>query len=180
MHLAMSLREQWLQAISSRLQPQTPDNKDEYNSIEYDIVIYRLIVSLVEVDLRDIMLDKEISKNGLIDEKASCQVSRTGEVFWMPGESIASIIHEKIQARRDTILKQLLLTPEISAKYKLLKDTDNDKDKDLDSLKDRVLKRNKEILLETESLNKNKGEYGTNNNYKTLYDRLQQEENSEE
>lgn len=170
MGLAISLRDQWMQAISSRLQPQTSNNKDEYNSIEYDIVIYRLIVSLVEVDLRDIILDNEISRNGLIEEHSSCQISKTGEVYWMPGESVASIVHEKIQTRRDTILKQLLLTPEISAKYKLLKDENEEKKNDIDELKDRVNKRNKELLLENEKLSNVSPEYGTRNEYKTIYD----------
>lgn len=171
MGLAMNLREQWIKAISSRLIPQNRENFNEYNSVQYDIVIYRLIVSLVESDLYDIMMDNEMSIHGLVDLQASCIISRTGNLTYIPGESAASIIHEKVQARRDTILKQLLLTPEISAKYKLINKTLDDSEEDIDELKAKVMLRNKQIAEEQENMKQEKNNYGALNEYKTIYER---------
>lgn len=178
MGLAMNLRDQWLEAISSRLTPQDNNNKDEYNSVRYDIVIYRLIVSLIETDLYDIMMDNEMSTNGLVDPEASCVVLRSGEITYIPGESASSIIHEKIQSRRDTILRQLLLTPEISAKYKLINKNVDSSDEDIDELKDRVNQRNKQIIEEKTNMEKAKNKYGTDGEYVTIYERVNTNDNS--
>jgi hypothetical protein len=93
--------------------------------IESDIVVHNIIWGIVESDMIELRLNGVIAEDGMIIEVPAVVNQETGEVYYKEEESAAMRIKERVAKRRDQLLRQLLATPEMAAKYKRKGEQDN-------------------------------------------------------
>ena len=93
--------------------------------IESDIVVHNIIWGIVESDMIELRLNGIIAEGGLLVEVPAVVNTETGQVYNKEEESAAMRIKERIAKRRDQLLRQLLATPEMAAKYRRKGEQDN-------------------------------------------------------
>lgn len=104
------LYEDYVRAIANR-QEEEPEN------IRKDMIFHNLITNLVEVDITINRLRTIIANNGNADEFVNTINQETGETYNKREEIVESKILERYDKKRNELLKQLLLTPEMMVKY---------------------------------------------------------------
>lgn len=115
--LAHMFIEEYLLSMSARLGLE-PDELRE------DVVAYNMIIGVVETDIVNMRLNSTIGEDGMVQSDPAAINSETGEVYYKDEEAVAVRIKDRVQRRRDNLLKQLLATPEMQAKYRRPKDSD--------------------------------------------------------
>jgi len=83
------------------------------------IIEFNQIMSLIECDLLDMRARCKLNEEGMTRMVTTFINSRTGDTAENEDLSLMFAIKEKVSKRRDILLKQLLATPEIRAKYKV-------------------------------------------------------------
>lgn len=93
--------------------------------IESDIVVHNIIWGIVESDMIELRLNGIIAEDDMVVEVPAVVNQETGEVYYKKEESAAMRIKERVARRRDQLLRQLLATPEMAAKYRSKGEQDN-------------------------------------------------------
>lgn len=93
--------------------------------IESDIVVHNIIWGIVESDMIELRLNGIIAEDGMVIDVPAVVNQETGEVYYKEEESSAMRIKERVARRRDQLLRQLLATPEMAAKYRHKGEQDN-------------------------------------------------------
>lgn len=95
------------------------------DQIESDIVVHNIIWGIVESDMIELRLNGIIAENGMVVDVPAVVNQETGDIYYKEEESAAMRIKERVARRRDQLLRQLLATPEMAAKYKRAGEQDN-------------------------------------------------------
>jgi hypothetical protein len=111
LQMAHMLIREYLLSISERLEV-------DPSELESDITAYNMIVGVVESDIETMRLNSTIAEEGYIQENETGFNTETGQVLVSHDESIAVRIKTRVEKRKNDLLKQLLATPEMEAKYR--------------------------------------------------------------
>lgn len=131
---------------------------DSLNADWDDKIERALVMELVEVDILNSRANAYLAKEGFIMENIVGINEQTGEPMMRKEEHIALRLKEKVQARRDRILKSMVATRE--AKAKLLTSMKEDASVYISRLREKAKeleeKHNKKIIVEGEINEKDK------------------------
>jgi len=83
------------------------------------IIEFNQIMSLIECDLLDMRSRSRLNEEGMTRMVTTFVNHKTGDTAETEELSVMFGIKDRVAKRRDTILKQMLATPEIRAKYKI-------------------------------------------------------------